>query len=249
MPTFRLLPDGEPDYWCTSFFLSLGETILLVTAGHCLGEIRPHVFTKTGSCRELIGSPAFARETLDYGDPINDIATIRLSPSEASAIDPHRVVPASAIAPFEYRNERFSAYLIMAVQESEQQMQHGEKNWRFAPSSLMIGSADSKYYKTTKLAKSRMLLFNARQSTYRSAKGSGGVPKLHGMSGAPVWRYNPREPYSIQYCPPLVGMFVGRPSSTKKVFMATRMGPILEHLSKAYEDLRVFLPRHPTATS
>jgi hypothetical protein len=249
LPVFGLLPDGEPDYHCTGFFLGLGESLVLITAGHCLGDIRPHVFTRIGSCRELIGERVFARDTLPYHDPVTDIATVRLSAAEAESINPHHVIPSSAIAPFEYRNESFSPYLIMGVQEAEQKMQHANKNWRYARTSLMIGSAEPRYYEITKFRRERMMLFDARPSTYRSATGSGGVPKLTGMSGAPVWRYNPEESYSVQNYPPLVGMFVGKPSSTPKVAMAVRMGPILEHLSSAYEDLRGLLPRFPSATS
>jgi len=191
----------------------------------------------------LSAQPIFGSRVLRLPDPLNDIATVRLSSEEAERIGEMQVPPLSASAPFEHRNAVSAPYLVVGFRACEQQMDHRGKVWRHEITSLLVGAARQSYYSITRLPHERILLFDARPATFRSKHGAGGVPKLHGMSGSPVWRYNPSESHSIQNVPPLVGMLIGQPSASSKVMMAARIGLIFEHVAAAYPDLAGYLPR------
>lgn len=241
-PVLRLLPDGEPDFWCSGFIISLGDEAILVSASHALEAINPALQFANGAISELINPVITARGTTARTDPLNDIASVRLTSHERAALVPQAVCPVSTFAPFEYRTAA-DAYIVFGYREKHQRFDHADPMFYNQPSSIMVGPFESRGALARSYSAEEVLLLGTTPANFQGPTGRGGVPSFKGMSGSPVWRFNPHEDYSLISLPPLVGMLVGRPPETPKALLVLRIGLVCEFLAAAFDDLATFLPR------
>jgi|GEM_PF-3517903 len=249
-PVFRGLADGEPTFNCTGTLLKIADSVILLTAGHSLREHAPFLFRRNGEITPLSNLPSFRTQSLSFADPVTDFACVRLTNSETASVRPESIVPISCADPFEYHNDLAASYLIVGFQETAQRMNHASRVWNHEVTSLLTYPAKREFYGVNRLDRTQTILFDARPSTFRSRdRGSGGAPHMHGMSGSGVWRFD--ADVVGTYGPPrLAGVFLGRPSvSQRKATMAVRIGPVLEHLSIVFQDLKEHLPEFRAGAS
>lgn len=244
----RLLPDGEPDFWCSGFLLRLGQELVLISAGHALMEQRAALILDSGRVALLANSVVLGADTLQYAAPINDVGTILLSSAEAAEVHSTSLAPLSAIAPFEHQTPGL-AYVTMGYRANRQIFDHSKRMLHHQASSVMVSPAPMVVNGKHLFPPDQALLLDAIPSSFRTPQGRGGVPKFRGMSGSPVWRFNPQDAYSLQNMPPLVAMMIGESPTSKKALLSIRMAVILEHLSLAYPHLAPQLPSFSLAAS
>ena len=249
-PVFRALEDGDPTFQCTGTLLKIGDSVVLLTAGHSLREHTPLLFRRNGEMKPLSNSVSLGTQYLAYSDPVTDFACIRLSNSEASDVRPESIVPISYADPFEYQNDSLASYLVVGFQESAQHIDRATRTWNNEITSLLTYPSKRDLYRFNRLDRTQMILCDARPSTYRSRdRGAGGAPHMYGMSGSGVWRFDDGAS-GTYHAPRLVGVFLGQPAvSRRKATMAVRIGPILEHLSIVYADLKQSLPEFRVGAS
>ena len=238
---YRELPDGEPDFSATGILLRVADRVVLVSAGHALEEVPPVLIMKNGDVVRLTNPVATAKQTLPYGDPYTDVASVLLTPAETQVLDPLEMSFTSVLSPFDSKAPR-SHYLALGMRVEDQLVDHAAQIFEHSVASVAATEVRRDFYDLCRLDRSRVLLIGASPSRFKGPKGAGGVPSFKGMSGCPVWRFSLREEYSIEHLPPLVGMLVGRPSHTKKAVTVVRVGLVIEHLGKRYPFLAPHLP-------
>jgi hypothetical protein len=244
VPILRLLDDGEPDFWCTGFILQVGPEAVLVSAGHALEEEAPTLQFSDGEIARLDNPVVLGKELLPHPDPIDDVACVQLTTDEARRLHLSST-PLSTAAPFEYRSPA-GAYIIYGYRGTQQRFDHANPVFYNQASSIMLGPSEGAAA-LSRFLPEQALLLGTTPPNFRGPRGRGGVPKFRGMSGSPVWRFNPQEEYSVSNLPPLVGVLLGEASNTKKALLILRIGVVLELLESAYPNLVRYLPRFRAA--
>lgn len=229
--------NGYYVFGATGFFLQLRRGLVLVTAEHVIRAIPggPRAVLE-GKTIEAHGLPKFATDSLQLPRHLADFASIALSDEESIGVPSESKVPLACLRPNSDPSLR-GPYLALGYHEPNQEMDRANKKFTIKQTSVLLREGKAAFYVSLRRDPAKQLLLGGKPSLIVAPRGRGGVPNFHGMSGSPIWRFDPTVPLTQATHPPLVAMLVSQPNNSRKIIQCDRIEVLTRHLAIAHPDL------------
>lgn len=229
---YRPMADGAFGFEATGFVLDLGESALLVSAGHALQAERVGLIPHGASSLWLRNRPvsdfdASARAA------ICDVGTVLIEPTERRLLPQSCLTPLSALST-EPPSPQRRLYRVVGYRVGNQVADRNAGVYLNGESVLSVSEASPASYLHSRLDRRELLLLGAKRRNYHGSRGSGGVPSWGGMSGSPVWMVpSSGDPRLISH-PFICGLLVGAPEHSRDLILTLRTEVVLRHIERAH---------------
>lgn len=225
-----------------------GARYFALTAAHVLDESEPYGLGILGEpdMLDLSATPVYGTVAPDDDRDADriDFGFVEMSETQVARLGNVRFVTADDLdvndAP-SYLTDLRTKYLVLGYPASKQGKLTPELE--VSPRSLAYAAqaADPSLYESLGTDPDRHLLLPFDQKSVISAQGKTTAPKLEGMSGCGVWRFD-----SLHGLPggrdQLVGLFIEWHRGSRKLLVATRIDQCLEGIRQVFPELGHLLP-------
>jgi hypothetical protein len=226
VPIFRA--EGDlPAFQGSGALLTIAGRHVLVSASHVLRSITTGVHLLLDARPgEPLSSPARVTVTGHPAIPDTlDIGWIELTPEEYRAAGPGYFIDSEAhLGPEEHA--WYFRYLAVGFPDTYQWIDHTANRYQVHASSYHAPVLRASHQRTCGVDPEAALVLEFDWRRISGPTGSGGRPNLVGMSGCPIWRFNPYEAYSLAVLPTLTAFLAGPTPKNKKALFGARLSTL-----------------------
>lgn len=245
IPLFHRASDDAVDFEGSGVLVRLGDGHFLFSAAHVFSSLTDGIFLLAEGREQhpLSQNATCVRDDAQSHDLL-DVGFVPLTSPEVAALGPGNFLPAERLASLEADGQT-PAYLAVGYPDRFQIPRHCEQV--YLVNGIHYHALESKpdAYKLVGVGRESHVMIRYNKNRTRGPKGTGGSPKLRGMSGCGVWRLNPFSRYSRASPPELVAIFTERPTRYGKALLSTRVGVLLAALYHHHPQYRGVAPLSP----
>lgn len=240
---------GTVHLFGNAVLFTAGGRHFALTAAHVLDEFEPHGLGILGEPDMLDLSATRVYRTVAPAENRDadriDVGFVELSDAQVATLGNVRFLTPDDLdvtdAPSYFTYVR-TKYLLLGYPASKQGKLRADLEVDPQPLAYAAQAADPSLYKSLETDPDRHLLLPFDQKAVISTEGRATAPKLDGMSGCGVWRFD-----SLHALPggrdQLVGLFIEWHRGSRKVLVATRIDQCLEGVRHSVPELEHLLPR------
>lgn len=232
VPIFGVDKRHDPEFHGTGVLLRYANRFLLVSAAHVFDRLLNGVHlllprrerTALSNAISLTLRDSHARRT---GDEI-DLGFVDLSDDEVEAAGAENFLEmpkSEAVEP-----NWAVRYVVLGYAEKDQRKFEEESVFRVNQSYYTSPEVSHSTYNRAGHQPSDHILLEFNRSRIAGPRGRGGLPPLHGLSGAGVWRINPYSNAASK--PELVGFLAGRAPRYQKALFGSRLSVLRSILDR-----------------
>jgi hypothetical protein len=234
VPIFGVDKTREPEFHGSGVLIRQADRFLVVSAAHVFDRLLDGVHLLLPKReRQALSNPITltVKDSNDRrtGDQI-DLGYVDLTEAEIDAVGSTNFLQLPQATEGVQPNWA-TRYVILGYAEKDQSKMQDELIFRINQSYYTAPEVSPSTYERARLTTSEHIALEFNRSRIASPRGRGGVPKLHGMSGAGIWRFHAYTNQAPRCSPELVGFLAGPAAHYKKALFGARVAVLLSMLN------------------